>query len=477
MTPCLQTQAGGGPALQARLDPVDELAGGKAVDDPVVERHAHVHDAADRDRFIDDARPALDGLRGEDGRLRLVDDGAAGEGAVGAGVVQREGAALHVLGLELLVARARRQVVHGARQFRESQVVRVVHDGDDQTFGVSDRDSQVDVLLEQDPVVGPARVEVWELVQRFAEDLGHEWQIGEGEAVAGPETLSLGFAVFDELADVDLDQRPGVGRGGLAAHHVLRDRAAHCRDAYKFLLTFSRGRLSGGFRGCGSRSRRSFCRRRWLRARLDEGQHVVPGYAAALAAALDRRGVDAVLLSQPAHGGAEPAFLLLRGFRGGPAAIGGRGGGRRSRSCRGLRRRLGGGARSRRRLRLDLGDLGAHVDGAALGDRDLDQRALEGRGNLGVDLVGHDLDQGLVPLDEVAFLLQPAVDGALGDGLTELRHLDGGYAHASIVVGPGTGPRVRGAGWRRRRESNSGWRFCRPLPYHLATSPAAKARF
>jgi hypothetical protein len=26
-------------------------------------------------------------------------------------------------------------------------------------------------------------------------------------------------------------------------------------------------------------------------------------------------------------------------------------------------------------------------------------------------------------------------------------------------------------GERRRRDSNSGWRFCRPLPYHLATAP------
>ena len=31
-----------------------------------------------------------------------------------------------------------------------------------------------------------------------------------------------------------------------------------------------------------------------------------------------------------------------------------------------------------------------------------------------------------------------------------------------------------GSGWfgeRRRPDSNRGWRFCRPLPYHLATAP------
>jgi hypothetical protein len=26
--------------------------------------------------------------------------------------------------------------------------------------------------------------------------------------------------------------------------------------------------------------------------------------------------------------------------------------------------------------------------------------------------------------------------------------------------------------WRRRPDLNRGWRFCRPLPYHLATAPA-----
>ena len=28
--------------------------------------------------------------------------------------------------------------------------------------------------------------------------------------------------------------------------------------------------------------------------------------------------------------------------------------------------------------------------------------------------------------------------------------------------------------WRQRPDSNWGWRFCRPLPYHLATSPRRK---
>src|SRR5262245_1849448 len=29
--------------------------------------------------------------------------------------------------------------------------------------------------------------------------------------------------------------------------------------------------------------------------------------------------------------------------------------------------------------------------------------------------------------------------------------------------------------WRRRPDLNRGWRFCRPLPYHLATAPVGTA--
>ena len=29
--------------------------------------------------------------------------------------------------------------------------------------------------------------------------------------------------------------------------------------------------------------------------------------------------------------------------------------------------------------------------------------------------------------------------------------------------------------WRRRPDLNRGWRFCRPLPYHLATAPTGNS--
>src|SRR5436305_1839963 len=56
-------------------------------------------------------------------------------------------------------------------------------------------------------------------------------------------------------------------------------------------------------------------------------------------------------------------------------------------------------------------------------------------GDLGVDLVGGDLEQHVVDGDRVTGLLQPPGDGALGDSLTELRHRDPLHASTLGVCG------------------------------------------
>jgi len=73
----------------------------------------------------------------------------------------------------------------------------------------------------------------------------------------------------------------------------------------------------------------------------------------------------------------------------------------------------------------DDGQDGADLDGLVLGDADLQQDAGCGGGDLGVDLVGGDLQQGLVGLDGVSHGLEPGGDRPLGDGLTQSGHLHG----------------------------------------------------
>jgi hypothetical protein len=57
------------------------------------------------------------------------------------------------------------------------------------------------------------------------------------------------------------------------------------------------------------------------------------------------------------------------------------------------------------------------LDGVALGEVDLHDGAGRRSGDLGIDLVGRDLDDRLVDLDRVTFLLVPLEDGPLGDRL------------------------------------------------------------
>jgi hypothetical protein len=81
----------------------------------------------------------------------------------------------------------------------------------------------------------------------------------------------------------------------------------------------------------------------------------------------------------------------------------------------------GGPRRGRAAVRGDLGEQRADGDGLALGGMDLDEGAGCGRRNLGVDLVGGDLDERLVGLDRFALLLVPLQDGALADRLAHRR--------------------------------------------------------
>src|SRR5439155_2422769 len=93
----------------------------------------------------------------------------------------------------------------------------------------------------------------------------------------------------------------------------------------------------------------------------------------------------------------------------------------------------------------------------------------------------------------VDYLLDQGVDGATGSSRSPVRRgarcTDCKLPVSSLGVNANRagqwqqlgntalfGGRLKGRNraflnWRRRPESNWGWRFCRPLPYHLATSP------
>ena len=86
-------------------------------------------------------------------------------------------------------------------------------------------------------------------------------------------------------------------------------------------------------------------------------------------------------------------------------------------------------------------DGGADLYGLALLDQDLLQLPGGGRGDLGIDLVGRDLNEELVLAYLFTLLLEPFSDRPLDDRFAELRHLDlGCHTDDPPLVGP-IGPR------------------------------------
>ena len=133
----------------------------------------------------------------------------------------------------------------------------------------------------------------------------------------------------------------------------------------------------------------------------------------------DLRQLQAVVLEKLAQAGADPALEM--GRRSGRRSGGGS---------------FGAGFRGHRdAFDLELRKRGPDRNGLAGRHLDAHEPALDRRGHLCVDLVGDDLHDRLVPAHELAFLLEPAIHGALGDRFTELRHLQRGQAHAQCTPG------------------------------------------
>ena len=75
-----------------------------------------------------------------------------------------------------------------------------------------------------------------------------------------------------------------------------------------------------------------------------------------------------------------------------------------------------------REIRRQHGDTRANVDRHALGDQQLHHDASGGRWHFGIDLVRRDLDERLVGLNGVAYLLEPAANRAFGHTRPHLGH-------------------------------------------------------
>ena len=250
----------------------------------------------------------------------------------------------------------------------------------------------------------------------------------------------LRFAVAHQVGDVDLLERPGVGRGGQAADHVLGDRAAHRTELHDLFARAVDRVERAGQAGAGQAlacavaapapvSSAARTSSRVTRPPMPLPRIAVasmPCSAASLRTAGDRRARSP--LPSPS------AARAAAGLAATGAGAAERGAGAAGTSGCAAAGSFAGAAVASAAAPLEAVSIWAitapDADGLALGDRDLDQLAFEGRRDLGVDLVGHHFHDGLVAFDEVTLALEPLLDRALGHRLAELGHLDLGQAHA-----------------------------------------------
>src|SRR5215212_341321 len=391
--------------LQASLDGVEESEGGSAVEDAVVEGDFEVHHAADGDGVVEDDGAFDYGFGGEDGRLRVIDNGRRDHASERARVIDGEGAARDVFRAEFSGAGALYEVVYPAGQAGDVQLVGVGDDGYDQGVFQVDGHADVHALPEDDAVPIPHGVEHGIFLEALDDGLHDERQVGELHALAFHESGLLPLTQRDEPTHVHLDHRPCVRGLALAGGHAVRDGPPDAREVLDAVALEDRNPFRLGFRGglwgCDPLwdrlpGRRFAFRPAFLYVTLD----VLPGYASSRAGAGDVRYLHVVFLGEaPDHRrGARQAQRFGVFHLTTPAAPASR---RERRRTPSVRRRLGlgcgggelfcGGGVGDVLLRRGVGggrillggdqrDLGSHVDRGALRDEELLDLASHGGG-------------------------------------------------------------------------------------------------
>src|SRR5579872_1756251 len=379
------------PRFQILLHLGHELVGDRSVDQPMVVAKSEVNDGADSDGvvalFIGNDHGLLgNATNAHDGGVRLVDDGQSEDGSELAGIGDREGRALDVLGLEFLGTSALAEISDATLQTEKIEISGVLQDGNDKSPIKRNGNTHVDVAVIADVVAIDVGINDWPLLQGHYSGTHEEWHEREACAMALLESRLELAAQVDDAGKVDLVHAMDVSAGAARLDHVLGYQLAHVRHGNEIARIRrgscrARGGWWGRYGGCGlSRRCRGGSRLRRFLA-LDELHDVLFGDAAAESGAGNLGETDTMLardLSDERRGAG--FFLLVLVLRGSC--------GRRHRRRRGsglLFLSCGQSGRSRRRLRgglswlgcggfaihSDRADHGIHVYRGAFGHFDL----------------------------------------------------------------------------------------------------------
>ena len=178
---------------------------------------AMVHHRADGDGVIaflvgEDDRLLDDGADVEDGDLWLIDDRQSEAGAEDSGIGDGEGAALDLVGLQLLGAGALAQVVEGALQADEAQFVGVLDDRHEQSPVEGDGDADIDVALVVDVVAFDRGVHDGPGAQSLGDGADEEGRVGELESGAAAGSGSCSSRAGGRCGSCQRQRRCGRGR-------------------------------------------------------------------------------------------------------------------------------------------------------------------------------------------------------------------------------------------------------------------------
>src|SRR3954470_3227567 len=160
--------------FQALLDADKEGHGFLAVDDAVIVGQRQIHHRADLDLAADDHRPLLDLVHAENAGLRRVQDRGRHQRAVDAAVRDGEGAALHLVDLELAIAGAAAEIGDALLDVGDRLVVAVAHHGHNEALVGADGDADVIVVLVDQIGAVDLGVDGRDVLQTLHDGLGEE---------------------------------------------------------------------------------------------------------------------------------------------------------------------------------------------------------------------------------------------------------------------------------------------------------------
>ena len=304
-----------------------------------------------------------------------------------------------------------------------------------------DRDAQVDVRVQRHRLRRDVdrRVHRRERPQCVDHGSGDEGQVGQRRAGLLLEPVLVLRPHLLDVVEVDLDGGPHGRRLRQRGHHPLGDDQPHPRQRDDLVARVAAGRRRCGRRGAGGGRAGAAAAGRGRGGRR-RGRGTLPpprSHAARPRAGCGRRCRCRRWSRRPAPASAASRRTSGESMR---PACGRRCAGAQPLRCRSARRRLAGvvaavagagdavpppaGSGRRAPGLADPRERRADRHGFSCLHEDLDEHAVVGTGDLGVDLVRRHLEQRVVERDRVADLLEPAADRALGDRLAQLGHRD-----------------------------------------------------